>query len=690
MKHLIFLILLLLPFHASISQIKESHEVKVLARRQDNRILLRWATTTPTSWVKGNTYGYQLEKFVIARNGERLAIPENKSDDIKVLFQPDPLESWKSIVESNDYAAILAQALYGKGFNVESSNNSNDQLLQIINQSRESEQRFAFGLFAADMSFKASLKAGIGYIDTNTKNNEDYYYRVTSKVPSSILEIKSGGTYVKIKDRTKLPKPIDLFSVPKDKTILLTWEYELFKSLYVGYFVERSENGIDYTPLHKKPLVNMNDSEKSKFSKMQYLDTIPQNDKKYYYRVKGVTSFGEYSPYSEVESNSGYKKLNDVPHITSHKFYKSGDVEINWEFNKKAETDIQYFTLNRSIKDKGKYKILKERINKNERSIIVKELLPSNYFTISAIGKHNQKTSSLPAFVQPIDSIPPNPPIGLEAQIDTTGIVKIRWNPNLEKDILGYRIFRAHTEEEEYIQLTVSPNLEAAFEDKVELKSLNNRVYYKVVAVDQRYNMSEYSEPLIVEKPDLIPPSSPIFYEYKVLEKSVLVKWKNSSSPDIKLYRLLKKDTSNNWSIVTELGVRKGISEWEDTSVKSSTKYTYTIFAEDESGLISQPSTPITITTKAFSNGNIIKSFNGYADRTHKSIVLKWKSELSVKEYTLYRSKNNGVFSLYRQGLSNIGDFIDNRISPNNEYHYSLKAIDIDGNIEFKKTTVNY
>lgn len=691
MKYLIFLTLICLPLISSISQNKESHEVKMLARREDGRVLLRWATTSPSSWLKGNTYGYTLEKFVIARNGKRLTVPENKNTDIKTFFKPESLESWKSIVASDDYAAILAQALYGDGFNVESNNNSDDQLLQIINQSRESEQRFAFGLFAADMSFKASLKAGIGYIDTNIKNNEDYYYRITSKVPSKILEIKSGGAYVKIEDNIKLPKPINLFSVPKDKTILLTWEYELFKNLYVGYFVERSENGIDFQQLHRQPLVNMNDSERSKLSKMQYLDTIPKNDKKYYYRVKGVTSFGEQSPYSEIVSNVGYKKLEAVPHITSHKFYKSGDVEINWEFNKKVEPDIQYFTLNRSEKDKGKYKVLKKNINKNKRSIIVKELLSSNYFTISAIGKHDQKTTSLTAFVQPVDTIPPKPPIGLESKIDTTGVVKIRWNPNLEKDILGYRIFRAHTEKEEYIQLTISPNLETFFEDKVALKSLNTQVFYKVVAVDQRYNMSDFSKPLIVEKPDVIPPSSPIFYEYKVLGKSVLIKWKKSTSSDVKLYRLFRKDdTNNNWDVIAELIPSQKITEWEDTSIQSKTKYTYAIFAEDRSGLVSEPSTPITITTKPFRNKSIIKSFNGYADRTQNSIVLKWKSEISVKEYTLYRSKNNGVFSLYRQGLIGAEDFIDTKINPNNEYHYSLKAIDTDGNIEFKKTTVNY
>lgn len=688
MKYIIQIIMIFISL--SLFSQNNSHEIKVLSRRQKDRILLRWATTTPSSWLKGNKYGYRIEKYVISKDGKRLPVPI-KSTINEAIRIPEPLQNWEKIALSNDYAAILAQALYGEGFSVESNNNSDDALLKIINQSRESEQRFAFGLFAADMNFEAAKKAGIGFVDTNIKENENYYYKIISLVPDKVLKIKSGGVFVKT-DKKDLPKPIDLFAVPQDRTVVLTWEYKLFKNLYVGYFVERSENGIDFKALHKQPLVNMNDQEKSRFSKMQYLDTIPSNNKKYYYRVKGITSFGEVSLPSDVKSALGFKKLEATPHITSYKLLKDGSARINWEFDEIAEKEISSFELNQSDKDQGNYKALIKEIQKKTRTLIIKNIEPSNYFTISAIGNNNQKTTSLSAFVQTIDSIPPKPPVGLEAIIDTTGVVNIKWGANLEKDLLGYRVFRAHTDKEEYVQLTISPTQEISFKDHVQLENLNSKVFYKVVAVDQRFNMSDFSEVLVVIKPDVIPPSPPVFSEYKVLTNSILLKWIKSSSDDVKLHRIFRKkiDSQQKWKLVTEIPIENDKKEWQDKSVSSKIKYKYAIFAEDYSGLISDPSTPITVTTKAFNKEGIIKSFKGSADREQKNITLNWTSNIKIQEYVLYKSKNKGVFTLYRQGLKSNMEIIDTKINPNNDYEYSLKAMDIQGNIEFKKIIVNY
>ncbi|WFO17213.1 hypothetical protein M601_005680 [Cellulophaga baltica 4] len=78
----------------------------------------------------------------------------------------------------------------------------------------------------------------------------------------------------------------------------------------------------------------------------------------------------------------------------------------------------------------------------------------------------------------------------------------------MEKDILGYRIFRGNLKDETYAQITIDPLQTNQFIDTVQLNSLNTDVYYTVVAVDHRFNTSAYSEVLELKKPDIIPPIS--------------------------------------------------------------------------------------------------------------------------------------------------------------------------------------
>lgn len=666
----------------------QTNEVKVLAIHKSSENLIRWATTTPSSWLKGVKYGYTIERYTFYRDGVRLANPEKKV--LKNVVLPDPLATWEQIVEKDDYAAILAQAIYGESFEVGGVNNE-DALLQIINKARESEQRFAFGLFAADMSFDAAVKAGLGFVDTMILQNEDYYYKVVPLTPKDIIEIKSGGTLVKSSEKRSLPKPIDLFTVPKDKAIMLTWDYQLFKNLYVGYFIERSDDGTAFKRLNKRPLVNMNEQVGKSGSKMVFADSIPLNNKKYHYRVVGVTSFGEESAPSEISVESGFKTLEATPRINDYKLSYDGGVNLVWEFDKAAEKEITSFEINRASKDRGDYMTLVKDISPNVRTVKLKEIEPSNYYTISAIGSNNQKTTSLAKFVQTIDSIPPLKPKGLNAKIDSTGVVRLKWIQNTEKDLLGYRVFRANIEKEEYVQLTVGPIAQENFDDNVQLKSLNDKVFYKVVAVDKRFNMSEYSEALIIKKPDVVPPSAPVMKSYTVEDGKVNINWINSSSGDVAFHKLYRKELSEenkDWQLLFST---QNETAYIDNNVEGKKRYRYAIFAEDESGLVSEPSTPVTLTAKSSSKTiKLIKRVNGLADRTNNKIDLSWTFNNEVSELLIYKAKNEEQPILFKQYNVAKKNVIDSNVNPGNSYKYTLRATDNQGNTEFKNVTVIY
>jgi len=691
MRKIIFLIVFFFSLFGYSQSPQSSSEIKVLGKYMDNKVLLRWAPSNPSSWLKLNKWGYSVERFKVGSNGLRLEQPEKKI--LANNLRPAPLENWEEIAKKSDYAAILAQALYGEGFIVEEENNGDDALLKIINQSREVEQRFAFGLFAADIAFDASVKAALGFIDDDVELNSEYLYRVIPNVPKEVLDINKGFIIVKTDKEITLPKPLDLVVVPQDKSIILTWEHGLFRNLYVAYFVERSKDGKHFEKLNERPLVNLNNTYDKPVVRMQFVDTLSQNNKKFFYRVRGITSFGEESPYSEVKDGAGFRKITEYARITGHHFLKNGEAKVKWEFKENEESPITHFQLNQSDKVNGKYKVIREQISKTKREVLVKLNESTNYLTISAVGANGEQTISQASLVQAVDSIPPAIPTFLEAKVDTTGVVNIKWKANTEKDLIGYRVFRANTDKEEYIQLTISPVEENTFEDKVQLKSLNDTVFYKVVSVDNRFNMSEYSKALIVRKPDVVPPTSPVFKSYNVFQKGIELNWVPSSSEDVKYYKLFRKSINEknaSWVLVYTNSKEEDKTSYLDENVISGSKYRYTIFAEDESGLISEPSSLVTLVSANKPTETLIKKFSGFSNRTDRKIELAWVTSKEIKEVILYKSKKDEKPTLYKQFLPEVKEYSDLKINPNSIYTYTIKVKGDKGNVEFKKIEVTY
>ncbi|WP_271785273.1 hypothetical protein [Aquimarina algiphila] len=661
--------------------------IRVLVRASEGKVRLRWAPTSPSAWLKLNRYGYQIERFTVKRNG--VLLPPSQERKVVEQILPQPLAQWKDIVDQNDYAAVLAQSLYGETFDVEGMGQGG--LAQIINKSKEIEQRFSFALMAADMNFKAATMGGLGYEDTTIEKNVEYLYRIKSLVPGELLAIEMGLVAIQTTPIEPLPSPIELFAVPDDKSVLLTWEYAMFKTIFTSYYVERSENGTDFTRLGNTPLVNLNDTPETPSKRMFYVDTLSQNNKTYYYRVKGISPFGEESPPSKVVAAKAVKKLSAVPHITNHEFDLTGGVTITWEFAKEAEQEITGFDLHWASQEKGPYKIVQTAIAFDVRKTVYTQPEPSNYFKITALGKNNQKTTSFPAFVQTIDSIPPAMPVGLTGTIDTLGIVQLEWEANTDSDILGYRVFRGHIAKEQVSQLTVSPIETTVFRDTVQIKSLNSKVFYQVVAVDKRFNMSEYSEKLALKKPDIVPPSSPVFKGYKVTQEGVFLEWITSSSDDVDSHALYRQKTNapeKGWQLLLQTDT---ITRYTDQNLAANTKYRYAIFAKDQSGLQSLPSTPISVTSKGVEQKNI-KGFSALADLAHNQIALSWrKMPEDVSEIWMYKSKKEGEPFLWRQLSPDVTTLEDTDVSPGNRYVYTIKVTSRSGSHpEVKSIEVYY
>lgn len=666
-KTLPFLFLLFISL--SYSQTKRA-TVMINARAQKDKILIRWAVNSPLEWQKANKKGFVITRTTVLRDGIILPIPEKVLLTPKPLL-PEPLDSWLDLVQKDNDAAIIAQSIYGESFEVTGAKEGD--LSRIVNTADELDQRYTFALYAADMSFEGALKAGWGFVDSNVKKNEVYAYQVSVFETPKVKE----STYViGLKDYTLLPAPTDFIAIPDDKKVMLSWDYETFKRIYTSFMVEKSSDGINYVPISNTALVNLNDKEDHPSKTMYYVDTLSVNDKIYHYRLYGITSFGEKGQITKPITAAGIAAIVTSARLVDYNIINSNEVNLEWDYPAASESFIQGYEINLADNDKGPYKVVSKLIPPSQRKLNYKEnLFPSNYFTISVVGKNNQRLTSQSMLVQPVDSIPPAKPIGLEGVIDSLGTVKLKWKPNQEKDLRGYRILKANTAGEEFVDIYHQSYIGNTYKDSVSLKMTNSKVYYRIAAEDMRFNISEPSDVLVLDKPDKIPPAAPIFKDYDNIDGKVHLKWIRSYSEDVAGYSLRRREKGQGkWLEIKQ--INDTIQEFTDDRVENKKTYQYAILAKDRSNNWSSlDHSIITVQVLDFTPLKIISFLQGLPDRENKKITLTWdytKSKGKITGLSIYKSIKGTPPTLWKQLNGDILTIDDKTLKINTEYEYHL------------------
>ena len=668
----IYILLSCIFISTLFSQESVVQSVQVMGKYQGDNIVLRWAANTPLAWKKGNSYGFMVERTTISRNGEAV-LPLEKIILTPSPLKPSPLENWETIANNDQNAAILAQALYGDSFFVQPPKGNGIEAIYAL--SDELEQRFTFSLLAAEQNFDAALLAGWGLVDTSIRVGEVYLYKVSIAIPKEKeYTIEDGAISISTLENFELPKPIDFTGVFDDGRVLLSWNYQLLQQVYSNYWVERSEDNIQFERLNRAPIFNAQSEEKEKELSLYYVDSIP-NNKKFYYRIKAKTPFGEISPSSEIVSGMGLKKMEYSPRISGKYLPNDSTVELEWEFKEKGNELISGFELRRGLKDDGPFETVKENIAPTKRSISYTGLKRINYFVIVAKGKNGMESESFPVLVQPVDSIPPIAPQQLSGTVDTTGVVSIRWKENEEEDLRGYRVFRSYHPDQEYSEITNTELKSSHFRDTLQIKALNKTIYYKVKAEDQRYNRSSFSEVLTLVLPDVVPPSPPVLANYQVSENGVILNWIPSSSEDVTshvLYRKRENSKENMWEPLIET---VSDTTYTDNVNLERGVYQYTIIARDSSELESSPAPPIRVVWNGTSISNEDMKLSAIANRELRFIHLSWNIKTEAISFRLYRGTKEKAFSLYKTIDGSTKTYNDADLQINTEYTYAIQGI---------------
>lgn len=684
-KGIISIIILIFLLYPSIifSQSNKA-EIKVIARGQKDKILLRWGVTSASEWKKSLKSGFIVTRFTVKKANQILTTPEKKVLTPKAIL-PNPLENWVELIKRDNYAAIVAQSIYGEDFQVSGQNNNS--ISKIIDSADELEQRHTFGLFAADMSFEAALKAGWAFEDTSVIKNEVYVYQIS--VPDN-KKLKSASVMLGMKDYKKLPAIDDLIAVSDDKKVLISWDFESYKNIFTSYKIERSEDGISFKSITNAPIVNMNEQKGVNSKRLFYVDTLAQNDKTYHYKLYGISAFGEKGQSSKIISAKGIHDVFLPTRIENYTITKENGVVLEWEYPKDLEDHIAGFEINQAENDKGPYQKTSELLPPTSRKYEYKNIAPSNYFKIFVVGKNNKKLSSQSTLVQPIDSIPPMKPIGLVGTIDSLGVVTLKWKPNLEKDLLGYRILKANNENEEFVDIYKKSFTGTEFKDNVSLKMTNPRVYYRLAAEDKRYNISEMSAILVLDKPDKIPPAAPIFKDYHVNNGKIELEWIRSYSDDVISHHLQRKKLGDKvWTEI--LKVSDTLQKFYDTNLENKTTYQYAIVAKDKGGLKSSlDNSIVTVQFIDMTPISIIQNLNATVDREQKKILITWsykKEKEKIKGLSIYKNKAGEAPTLWKEITKPILQIEDKPLSINMDYEYHF-IVNLESNSPVKPESI--
>ncbi|WP_296623240.1 hypothetical protein [Marivirga sp.] len=539
--------ILMLLAESVVSQELPKVKVKTTYDSINNKILLRWAPDNSNFWVLANEYGYTIEKYFYQRDGELLNIPL-KRDILIENLKPKTLDEWEDIVQTNDYAAIAAQSVYGKGINL---NNSQNGIISIVNKEKEIKSRFSFTLFAADQSIEVASYLGLYYEDLNVKENERYLYRVFANVPDSVMSADTASIYYGPDDFSPLPSPLTESIVQEEDYVVLKWLSAPYRNVFSSYIVERSFGGENFEAVNTLPQINFNSGPQKRNVFSTYVDTTSYSGKAYY-RIIGKNTFGQLSPPSDTLS---IKKLEPfvvpIPQIDSVQFDNSNN-NIFWS----AKGDVEFIEkvfLEKSDKSEGNYQLI--QLDSISRNHVLRDPLPDeiNYYRVGiTAGDHIKYT--LPFLFQNIDSIPPAKP-RFSNYFVKDSLLHLSWNANHEDDIAGYRVYKSQKPDAEPSLIYDKNKLDtiAIFEENLSL--INNERYYYLVAFDQNGNASDLSERIRVELPDIVPPSPPIISSIVQEGDSLKIDFIGSSSKDVEGYLLYRKIDNSLYKLISQFGL---------------------------------------------------------------------------------------------------------------------------------------
>lgn len=621
---LLILFFLGLPLSFAVAQdsdpFKDTLSIQAIGRFTGLEVMLRFSPSSPLLWrtMHKNKIGYTIERIYIHND----KFETEKITSTPIL--PYTLEEWKNKTNTeNQYVTAAAEAMYGTvSVNTKEISSPFEAAKQTEN---ELQMRYAYAMLSADMEKEAAQGLGLSFKDDFQKTEGIGIYAI---YPSQIIEGMKVDTAIVQIDFTEKYEPYPVIGVATEEgehAVTIIWDKD-GNDTFSAFKVEKSTDGKTFFALNENPTITDQDIPYN-----FYIDSVSQNYQKASYRVIGITPFGDTGLPSEAVEGQGID-LSPAAGFGGifTQTLPDGSVKIMWE-TIGEQPDLEGYYVAKALDVEHEFIYINEKpipsAGKNNQFIDKNpETVFNSYYTVYAHDKNGNISKSMTTMHTILDSIPPQQPKNLRGTIDSLGIVKLNWEEGTEADLRGYRVYYANAKDREFVQLTVSPIADDVFLDTISLNTLSNKIYYKIAAIDLRYNASDYSEILELSKPDTIPPTSPFIAFYEVNEKGILLDFKRSSSEDVVSHSVLRRENENEkWQVLSTF--EDTTSQFLDKNTEKSKWYQYAIQAKDQSENLS-PLTTIT-SIQFYDNGKqkFVPTLNAEFSKKEKQLRLFWEGK---------------------------------------------------------------
>lgn len=653
--------------------------INVIARSFGDSIVVRWAPTHLDNWVFGNQQGYEVFRYKVLENETEVIDVPIREKLSREPVKPLALKEIEHYYRTDPYAPIVAQAIYGESFNL----NQRSDDYNFISMATQLSNRYSFALFSCDMSLNAARSHGLLYTDKNVEYGAKYVYCIKPHWNDTLSIADSALVLVAVNDTFPVPQPLDVHLNVKNKTVEISWDAELLSQVFTAYNLERSDdNGKTFKQINPRPIVNTILDANDKLRRITYFDSLSSFNKDYYYRVVGLTPFGEQSQPSDTLVARGKEMLVGVnPIITKSERLEDNQVIVRWEFPDGYDNKLKGFVVERSMHAEGIFKNISDTLPVNTRSFLDKSALSVNYYQVCAISNSGYAYCSFPSLIQFPDSVPPTAPIGLKGEIDSNGVVRLNWGANGEPDLKSYRVYRSNNASKGFTLINKDEISTPRFIDTIPLNNLNNLVFYAVSAQDFSFNESSMSGVIKILKPDTIAPVPPRITNFTSGGNKVVLNWYASTSLDVAKHVIYRKTPDNNsWVLLAVFDTPTGNNQFTDSNLVAGENYAYMLIAVDESGIESNDNQVVKIRTLAQPSSSTEIKLNLRVGENGKQIELKWKDNIAeIERIYIYKAVNAEATTLLKSVKYSEKGLHDSAVKIGNTYTYRLQAITKNG-----------
>lgn len=634
------------------------------ARPKMDSVILRWAPTNVEICRNAMEDGYEIWR---GRNADSM--------QLLTTVKPWTEAQLRQMPRQDTMALFAASFVMDKGIpqGIEKAN--------MFDRAAMESNYFGFTLSAADRSQLAADILGFRYVDKTAKFGETYLYDIRTKRLTPNFPVPE--IWVTNEFEPLIAPPA--FKIEKnEKAVQLKWMTGV-DAPYGSYIIERLNPGDTvYHSITKEPIVFIT-SPTAPNDFHVYVDSLPQNNVTYHYRIKGSNAFGEWSDYAY---QTGYGRDITPPKAVSivSGEYKSdaNTIRISWKPNT-TDKDLKYQQILMSNYADDNFTAVSGELPATDSVFLLElsgmDIDQSFYFKVMTVDSSGNMSESNPRFVFVPDYDRPEAPAKISAKISPEGLITVNWEKSTSKDVVGYYVFYSNTDPSKFGLVYDKVLNDTTYTWQLDMSSLTQYIYVAVKSEDDNYNRSFLSEILKVRRPDTIPPVSPYLSDLKINNEAVDISWKASASSDVIgyiIYTQNPSDTSSSWTVVDT--VANDVLYYSDYNSHYDGEVQYAIKAVDDYGNQSPYSNTGQVYVP-FPGHKYAPLLNILSENKNKSVSISWKKsdqpglDQSIGYiYQVYKSIGSLDVAFYKEIPSSQFSMEDSDLQSGVLYNYAVRV----------------